>query len=173
MRLNSMAAVGILTSLALATSALAQANPRGTATVTLSGKTVSVEYGRPSLKGRSVADLLGRLNPGSFWRLGADKSTTFSTETDLAFGGVTVPKGTYSLWAKRSESGWNLVFNKQHGQWGTQHDAAQDFATAPLSEEKASESAEMLAISLAQAGSGGALAIHWGEMKLSAGFTAK
>jgi hypothetical protein len=168
-----MAAVGILASLALAASAVAQANPRGTATVTLNGKAVSVEYGRPSLKGRSVSDLLGRLGPGAFWRLGADKSTTFSTEADLAFGGVTVPKGTYSLWAKRTDSGWNLVLNKQHGQWGTQHDAAQDFATVPLSEEKASESAEMLAIALAQASSGGTLTIHWGEMKLSANFAAK
>jgi hypothetical protein len=173
MRLHPKSVLGILASLALAASALAQANPRGMATLSVNGKAVSVEYGRPSLKGRSVADLLGRLRPGAVWRLGADKSTTFSTETDLAFGDVTVPPGEYSLWARKTEGGWNLVFNKQHGQWGTQHDPAQDFASAPLKEEKAAKSEETLNISLAQAGSGGALTIHWGDMKLSTNFAAK
>ena len=37
-----------------AAAALAQAGPRGTSTLSLKGKTVSVEYGRPSLRGRST-----------------------------------------------------------------------------------------------------------------------
>jgi hypothetical protein len=39
--------------------AFAQGNPRGTSTLTLKGKTVSVDYGRPSLKGRTTDQLLG------------------------------------------------------------------------------------------------------------------
>ena len=155
-------------------SALAQRNPRATSKISLGGKTVSVEYGRPSLKGRAVSELLNELKPGDFWRLGADKSTTFSTAADLQFGDVTVPSGEYSLWAERGEdNSWKLVFNKQHGQWGTQHDAAQDLASAPLEESKASNSEEMVTISLTKAGAGGVIAIQWGDMKLTASFKAK
>ncbi|MBI4164996.1 MAG: DUF2911 domain-containing protein, partial [Acidobacteria bacterium] len=79
---------------------LAQGNPRGTAKVMLKGQAVTVEYGRPSLKGRSVDQMLEKVPAGGVWRLGADKSATFSAGTDLVFGTVTVPKGEYSLWAR-------------------------------------------------------------------------
>jgi hypothetical protein len=158
----------------VAESGLAQGNPRGTAKISLGGKTISVEYGRPSLKGRSVADLLDRLKPGDFWRLGADKSTTFSTAADLQFADVAVPNGEYSLWAQRgADNSWKLVFNKQHGQWGMQHDTSLDLASVPLKESKASNSAEMVTISLAKQGAGAVIAIQWGEMKLTANFKVK
>jgi hypothetical protein len=154
--------------------AFAQGQARGTAKLELKGQTVSVEYGRPSLNGRTVQQLIGQLGAGDVWRLGSNKSTTFSTGTDLAFGDVTVPKGEYSLWARKEADGsWKLVFNKQHGQWGTQHDAAQDLAAAPLTETKASKSAEQVTISLGKTGNGGEVSILWGEMLLSAKFAAK
>ena len=166
-------AVGLAIFAALAGSARAQRNPRGTSKLELKGKTVSVEYGRPALKGRSETEMLGKLKPGDFWRLGADKSTTFSTAADLAFGDVTVPQGEYSLWVQRTADGWKLVFNKQHGQWGTDHDTAQDFASAPLKETKPSKPAEMVTITLAKGGAGGVLSIQWGQLGLSANFAAK
>jgi hypothetical protein len=170
--LIAVLAVGLL--IVVAESALAQRNPRETSKISLGGKAVSVEYGRPSLKGRSVAELLDQLKPGDFWRLGADKSATFSTAADLQFADVTVPSGEYSLWAQRGEdNSWKLVFNKQHGQWGTTHDASQDFASVPLKESKAANSAEMVTISLTKQGGGGVIAIQWGDMKLTASFKAK
>jgi len=151
----------------------AQGNPRGTAKLELKGQTVSVEYGRPALKGRTVEQLLGQLGVGDVWRLGADKSTTFSTGVDLAFGAVSIPKGEYSLWAQKAADGWKLVFNKQHGQWGMQHDAAQDLAATPLKETKGPKPEEMVTISLAKEGEGGAITIQWGGTVLSASFKAK
>ena len=65
------------------------------------------------------------------------------------------------------------MFNKQHGQWGTDHDAAQDLASAPLKETKASDSAEMVSINLTKSGPGGMITIQWGDMKLTASFKAK
>ena len=73
-------------------------NPRGTAETSIDGKKVSVEYGRPSLKGR---DMLGKAPTGTIWRTGADTSTTFTTEADLDAGGKTIPAGSYSLFTKR------------------------------------------------------------------------
>jgi len=164
-----VAAMGVaaLTSAALAAYA---AHPRDTAKLTLNGKTVSVEYGRPSLNGRTINDLLGQLPAGEVWRLGADKSTTFSTSDELKFGDVAIPKGEYSLWArKESDGGWKLVFNKQHGQWGTSHDGAQDFAAVPLTLEK-EKSADLVTITLEKEKGAGEISIQWGEMELSATF---
>jgi len=164
------ATAGLVVTIALVSVAFA-ANSRGTAEVTLNGKKISVEYGRPTLHGRAVNDMLGKLGAGEFWRLGADKSTTFSTTGDLMFGDVTVPKGEYSLWAqKQADGSWKLVFNKQHGQWGTNHDAAQDFASVPLKTEKESKPAEQVTISLEQEHGGGEISIQWGDMELSATF---
>jgi hypothetical protein len=174
MKLKVLGSLGLAMLVVAAQAAFGQGNPRGTSKIALSGKDVSVEYGRPSLKGRSVEDMLNSLKPGAVWRLGADTSTTFSTATDLVFGDATVPAGEYSLWAqKEADGGWKLVFNKQHGQWGTQHDAAQDLVAVPLKQTKAAKSAEMVTIDLAEAEGGGALNIQWGDMSLTTNFKAK
>lgn len=165
-----LAAMMVLSALPL----LAQGNPRGTAKVTLQGKSVSVEYGRPSLKGRAVEQMLGKVPAGGVWRLGADKSTTLSTDADLTFGKTIIPKGAYSLFARKEAGGaWKLVFNKQTGQWGTEHDAAQDLSAVELTTGKAAPAAEQVTIDLAQAGADGMISIAWGDLKLSTSFQAK
>jgi DUF2911 family protein len=152
--------------------ASAQGNPRGKAKLEVSGKTVSVEYGRPSLKGRSVQDLLGQLPADGVWRLGADTSTTFTTSGDLMFGDTKVAAGTYSLWAQKGADGnWKLVFNSQHGQWGTQHDASKDVASVATKQSRAANPPDEVTISLVKAKTGGTIAIEWGDLRLAADFT--
>jgi Protein of unknown function (DUF2911) len=147
------------------------ANGRGMAKLTLKGKTITIDYGKPALKGRKVEDLLGQLPAGHVWRLGADSSTTFTTSGDLKFGDQTVPKGVYSLWARKEADGsWKLVFNKQHGQWGTQHDDAQDFVSVPLKQEKEGKSSEMVEITLEKENGGGEFSVTWGNLELTTTF---
>jgi len=169
----AMAVLSVLIVGCFAAAALAQGNPRGTSSITIKGKTVSVEYGRPSLKGRTTDDLLGRLPAGGAWRMGADKSTTFKTGVDLAFGDTNVPAGEYSLWMEKDGDNWKLVFNKQTGQWGTEHNASQDFASVPLTTSKAAAPVEMVTLTLRKAGAGGTLTIQWGTLEAVAKFTAK
>lgn len=164
---------GLAVALALALPSCA-ANGRDKTEIQLNGKAVSIDYGRPSLHGRTVGDMLSKLQPGQFWRLGADSSTTFETGADLAFGNETVPAGTYSLWAEKTQGNkWDLVFNKQHGQWGTDHDPKQDFVKVPLEESKADNSAEMVTIKLSQMGEGGHFSVQWGDLMLATHFQAK
>jgi hypothetical protein len=171
MRRLANGTMGLIIALVLTAPVWAQRNPRGTAKLEVNGKTVNVEYGRPLLHGRKVEQMLSQLNAGDVWRLGADQSTTFSTSGDLKFGASTVPKGEYSLWArKETDNSWKLVFNKQHGQWGTEHDPAQDVAAVSLKESKASPAAGQVTIALAKTAKGGAINIEWGDMKLSAEF---
>jgi hypothetical protein len=175
MKKLGIAVLSVLMVACFAAVAMAQGNPRGTSTITLKGKTVSVEYGRPSLKGRTTDDLLGRLKPGALWRLGADTSTTFKTGIDLAFGDVTIPAGEYSIWMQRQEdNSWKLLFDKQHGQWGEPApDASQCFASVPLKESKPAKSVEMVTLTLSKAGGGGTLTIQWGTLEVAASFKAK
>ena len=159
---------------ALAVCAFGQKNPRGTSQITLNGKTVSVEYGRPSLNGRTTDQMLGKLQAGGVWRMGADTSTTFKTDADLNFDGTTVPAGEYSLWMqKQDNNSWKLVFNKEHGQWGTKHDAAQDLVSVALKESPSANPMDQVAITLTKSGARGKIVVEWGTLKATANFTAK
>jgi hypothetical protein len=150
-----------------------QASPRGLSKLTLDGHTISVDYGRPFLKGATIEQAMQRpFEPGDgFWRLGANSSTTFKSSTSLKFGDTTIPAGTYSLYAQRqSDNSWKLVFNKQHGQWGTSHDPSKDFAFIPFHERKTSNSVDELTIRLERRGNGGVFLVHWGDMELTVPF---
>jgi hypothetical protein len=172
-------ALGILTATlfgALAIPASA-ANPRGTTTVRIKGATVSIEYGRPALNGKTIQQELARLPVGQCWRLGADRSTTFTTSADLHFGKTVVPKGVYSLFARKAANNkWSLVFNKQHGQWGINKkglanlDPKLDIAIVPLRRSKATDSDERVTITLSHHGSGGKVTIQWGDLMLTTDF---
>ena len=73
---------------------LGHGNELGVATATVGGGKVTVEYAGPQLKGR---DVMAMLQPGIYWRMGADKPTIMTTEADLIFGGQRVAKGKYTL----------------------------------------------------------------------------
>jgi hypothetical protein len=149
----------------------AQRNPRTTAKFEKAGKYVMVEYGRPSLKGR---DMLTQLQPGKLWRMGADKSTTFTSNTNLSFNKVSIPQGSYSLWLRKvDDETFQLVFNRTTGQWGTEHDVTQDFASVLLTREQSSQNVEQFTISLKEAPKGGELELTWGTVVLKAPFQFK
>ena len=175
MKKLGIAVLSVLMVACFAAVGLAQGNPRGKSTITLKGKTVSVDYGRPSLKGRTTDELLGRLKPGGLWRLGADSSTTFKTDIDLAFGDVTIPAGEYSIWMQRQEdNSWKLLFDKQHGQWGEPApDPSQCFASVPLKVSQPAQPVEMVTLTLSKVGGGGTLTIQWGTLEATASFKAK
>ena len=131
---NSLNIVLALAVVALsATAILAQqppASPRQLAEATIGGQKVSLDYGAPSVRGRKIFGALVPYN--KVWRLGANKATHLTTETDLVIGNLTVPKGTYTLYAWPVEGGMKLIVNKQTGQWGTVYDAAQDLGRVDM-----------------------------------------
>lgn len=143
-----------------ASASLAHGADRGLPKVTLAGKAISIDYGRPSLGGR---DMLSRLPPGESWRMGADADTTLKTEAELAFGSTMVPKGEYVLTAKRSAEGkWTLVLSN-----------SDRTVEVPLAEQKLAESVEVFTIELGGKGSKGQFLMKWALLALSAPFTAK
>jgi hypothetical protein len=90
--------------------------PRETITTALNGKTVSINYGRPSLEGRTVDDLLKKLPKDRMWRIGANQVTTITVGADFVVEGQNVPAGKYSIYVYAPESGdWQLALNKDLG----------------------------------------------------------
>jgi hypothetical protein len=111
-----LATLATLAALGLAGPVHAQ-TPRGAALATLGDKKITVDYGRPALKGRAIDALLKQLPPDRIWRAGENEVTTFSTEADLEIGGKAVTAGKYSLYVHVPTSGkWALVLNSDLGQ---------------------------------------------------------
>ncbi len=142
-------------------------SPPGTASVKFSdGHSVTIDYSRPSMKGRKI---MGDLVPyGKVWRTGANEATSLTTDTDLVIGGTTVPKGKYTLYTLPGEMAWKLIINKQTGQWGTVYDEKQDLARIDLVSAKTSAPVEQFTISLDQAGGNAAkLKMEWENTSVS------
>ena len=157
-----------LLSVALAVPAPAQAQgERGKAEMKAGPGAITLDYGRPSLKGR---DMLGQLQEGSFWRMGRNEATVLTTPVDLAFGTTRLAKGAYSLWLKRTGETFQLVFNSQTGQWGTQHDPAKDVASVAMAKSPLAAPVETFTMGLVPAAKGGTLELSWGAAKLGAPF---
>lgn len=143
-------------------------SPATTETATIAGKAIAIHYSAPAVRGREghifTKDGLISHDPGyPLWRAGANAATTLHTEGEVELGGVTLAKGDYSLYVDLSDpEHWVLVVNKQTGQWGLSHDAAQDVVRLPMKMEKPEKLVESLKFSLKDEGNGkGSLALVW------------
>ena len=148
------------------------ASPRDSVKTVFAGKTVAVNYGRPSARGRKI---IGGVVPyNQIWRTGANEATTFTTEVDLLLGGVTIPRGTYSLYTVPSRISWQLVVNKEVGQSGLVYHKQLDLARVKLQKARLKDYVERLTISIEKVSSNsGALKLAWERTALTIPFTLK
>lgn len=149
-----------------ATLLLAQGGGRGEATATLGSAHVSIDYGRPMLKGR---DPLSMLKPGQVWRLGASEPTTIESDHDLLFGNTRVPKGKHILLAQFAGPGkWVLVASAKPFD---EYDSSAKIAETPMTVENGQDSVEQMTIKLSANGNQGNLEVAWGTSRLAATFS--
>jgi hypothetical protein len=148
-----------------------QLSPRDSLAATVGNAHVTVNYGRPSKRGRKI---FGGVVPyDQVWRTGANAATAFTTDAPLQIGGTTVPAGSYTLFTLPSRSGWKLIINKQTGQWGTEYHSDQDLARVNLSARALAEPVEQFTIGVEPSGSGGVLKMTWDDTELSVPITPK
>lgn len=145
----------------------AHANERAEAKATLGDVNVTIEYGRPMLRGR---DPLKMIRPGALWRLGADESTTISFDADLDFGGTRVPKGKYILLARLVQEGkWLLTLSRKGA---VDYEPSAKVAEVPMDVIDAPSVVEELTIRInAKKDGRGVIEVTWGNALLQASFT--
>jgi len=94
-----------------------QPSPKAKLEQTVGLTQVSVEYSRPSMKGRTI---FGNLGPyGELWRTGANENTTITFGDDVVLeGGKTLKAGTYALYTVPKEAVWTILFYMDTDNWG-------------------------------------------------------
>jgi hypothetical protein len=156
------------------------ASPPATESATIAGKSITITYSSPGVKGREgkLFGKDGRIShdPGyPVWRAGANAATKFHTDADLDIGGLTVPKGDYTLFVDISDpADWVLIISKQLGQWGLSYDKTQDQGRVKMSMEKPPTLVENLKYTVKDLGSGtGTLSLAWEDLSGSVSITVK
>ena len=136
----------------------------------IDGANISIEYGRPAIKGRPEAELMPAGQP---WRTGADEATVLKTDKALKFGTLSLEPGTYTLNTQPGDQAWQLIVGKlgKPGQWGIPYNAALEIGRAPMSVTTAKAPAEQLTISIDDTPKGGTLRVEWGSKSASIPFT--
>lgn len=141
-------------------------SPAEQTSVTLGGKTLTIKYSAPSVRGRKIFGAGGLLsNDPTYpaWRAGANSATSFHTDADLDIGGLTVPKGDYTIYAWVADpDNWQLIVNKETGQWGLSYDAKKDVGRVKMTMSKPPAVIEMYKMTLSATGPKSAnLQLEW------------
>ncbi len=169
MKLNVIKFLGVfLLTLAIASPAFAahpsrkddntRASKNGKLEGKMDGVSVTLTYGRPEVKGRT---LWGKLVPyGKVWRTGADEATAITFDSAVKIDGKTLPAGTYAFFAIPGEKKWTLIFNTVAEQWGAySYDQSKDALRVEVTPKKAKHTEALDFTS-----SGKTIELRWGKL---------
>lgn len=147
-----------------------RASPHETVSAEIAGAKVSITYGRPYMKGRTI---FGGLVPWDrVWRTGADEATTLTSDKMLMFGNLHAGPGSVTLWTLPTENGaWKFIINKETGQWGTAYKAEHDLGRVDMKTEALDTAVEQFTIAIEPAGRGGQIVMTWDKTKMIVPFT--
>ncbi|MBW3466767.1 DUF2911 domain-containing protein [Arthrospiribacter ruber] len=122
---------------------------------------VTVEYSRPSMRGRKI---FGELVPfGDVWRTGANAATTITFSTDVKLEGNDLPAGTYALYSIPRKDDWTIIVSSNTKLWGavgyTDEDDVMRFRVKPGKTGQRYETMEINFVDITDTGA--SLAIKW------------
>jgi hypothetical protein len=117
MRKIMLLAAGLLmTNVGIAQVKTPAPSPKAVVTQTVGLTDVTLEYSRPSAKGRAV---FGDLVPfGRMWRTGANQNSMITFSDDVKIDGQKVVKGTYAIFVTPKADTWEVVFYNDTQNWG-------------------------------------------------------
>jgi len=131
-------------------------SPRKQLTGTAAGAAVTIDYGSPFVKGRTI---WGDLVPyDKVWRTGANAATTIEFATDVTIEGQSLAAGKYALFTIPGMESWQVVFNTTTDQWGSgSYDEANNALVVTVTPQAREEMAESMDFNL----DGDAVVLHW------------
>jgi hypothetical protein len=139
-----------------------RASPPALASQSLtSGASVSIDYSRPSLKGRSLNELAPA---GKVWRTGANETTIFETSQDLKIEGQLLAAGKYGLYTIPGEKEWTIIFNKAWKNWGTVYKESDDALRIQVKPGKSKEFTEAMSFEITK---NGQVHLIWADTQIS------
>lgn len=150
-----------------ATFVLAQQKPSPPAetSVTIGGKALTIKYSAPSVRGRQVfgeGGVISKDQTYPVWRAGANAATALHTDADLVIKGLAVPKGDYTIFVLINTDPWQLIINKQTGQWGLSYNKDMDLGRVPMDMSKPPTLIETYKMTLSATGANtGKLQLEW------------
>jgi hypothetical protein len=138
----------------------------------IDGAAISIEYGRPFLKGRPEAQVMP---PGEPWRAGADEATMITTNKALKFGTQSLAAGTYTINLQAGAAGqpWQLIIGKPENpkQWGVPYKPALEMWRVPATAGKSAKPVEQVTFSIDDTPAGATLRMEWGTTSVTVPFT--
>jgi hypothetical protein len=134
------------------------------------GANLTVTYGRPSTRGRTI---FGALVPyGRVWCPGADEATTLDSSKPVRFGSLAVPAGPHTIWMLPTADTWTLVISKEPSGFHTRYNARADLGRVALNKRLLDAPVEQLTFSIESnpTGPGGVITMRWEKTGVSAAF---
>lgn len=152
-------------------------SPPATASITVGGKTITISYSSPRVRGREGQiftrdGVISHDKNYPVWRAGANAATTLKTDGALMIGDLHVPAGTYTLFVDLSDPAqWTLIVSKATGEWGLNYDKTQDLGRVKMDMAKPPALVEDLTYTLAAThGRKGTLTLAWENESASVPF---
>lgn len=136
------------------------------------GKSITVNYSSPRMRGRKI---FGGLVPfGEVWRAGADDATSFVPTVDVLVARKNVPAGKYTIFVLPTPAKWILIISKQTGEFGIPYPGEQyDFARVEMKVSKLSSPLENFTISFDPMGSSCTMKLDWETTRAAIDITEK
>jgi hypothetical protein len=95
-------------------------SPGATVQQTVGLSEVTIEYSRPSAKGRTIFAADGLVPFGNVWRTGANQATKITFSDDVILGDQSLPAGSYAILTKPGATSWDIHFYKHEStNWGS------------------------------------------------------
>jgi hypothetical protein len=135
---------------------------------TVDAAAITLEYGRPFLKGRPESQMMPAGQP---WRTGADEASIIKSDKPLTFGTVKLAANTpYTINTIPGDKEWTLLIGTlgKPGQWGIPYQQPLELGRAPMKVSKATKPAEQVTITIDKTGP--ALRVEWGTVSAAAPF---
>ena len=129
---------------------------------------ITLEYSRPSAKGRTVFAANGLVPFGEIWRAGANQATKITFSDDVKVGGQALKKGAYAILAKPGATEWSVMFYEHTtGNWGDYQSKTPN-ATVMGKVSKLNEMVETFTMDINHISNTGAhLVIMWADTKVA------